>query len=169
MRTFLNKAADFVGFGRQEDVDDIDFGDESELAPVVDMYPDDKAPLFPGTEGRGSESLHKESFRRREEASVRESSPVDNRRIFSFEPASFEDVHQVGEAFRDGDTVIINVDALTKEEARRIIDFCIGLTFGLRGQFERIANRVFLLTPPTVEVVGERTVRSPRTSHRVQG
>ena len=49
----------------------------------------------------------------------------------------------------------MNVTDMREEEARRLIDFAAGLTFALRGGFERVTNRVFLLSPATVEVTGD--------------
>jgi cell division inhibitor SepF len=56
--------------------------------------------------------------------------------------------------------VIVNLTAMEATDAKRVVDFAAGLTFGLRGTIERVANRVFLLTPANTEIVsGDPAVR----------
>ncbi|MFD7923902.1 cell division protein SepF [Streptomyces sp. NPDC059740] len=74
-------------------------------------------------------------------------------RIATVTPESFRDARTVGELFRDGVPVIVNLTAMESADAKRVVDFAAGLTFGLRGSIDRIATRVFLLTPPAYEVV----------------
>ena len=74
------------------------------------------------------------------------------RRISTVHPRSFDDALQIGESFRDGVPVIMNLSDLPDSEARRVVDFAAGLTFGLEGSIERVTSRVFLLTPKNIEV-----------------
>ena len=60
----------------------------------------------------------------------------------------------IGEAFRDGVPVIINLTGMGEGDARRMVDFSAGLVFGLHGAIERVTPRVFLLTPASVEIDG---------------
>ncbi len=79
--------------------------------------------------------------------------PVQSlRRIVTVHPASYADARLIGESFRDGTPVIVNLEELADSEARRIIDFAAGLVFGLHGEIERVTARVFLLSPRDVEV-----------------
>ena len=64
------------------------------------------------------------------------------------------DAKAIGEAFRSGVPVIMNVTDLGENEAKRLVDFAAGLVFGLHGSISRITSKVFLLTPATVDVVG---------------
>jgi len=82
------------------------------------------------------------------------------RRIATITPDSFRDARLVGELFRDGVPVIVNLTAMEPADAKRVVDFAAGLTFGLRGSIDRVATRVFLLTPGDYKVVdGESGVR----------
>ncbi|MET7686262.1 cell division protein SepF [Streptomyces sp. NPDC005423] len=82
------------------------------------------------------------------------------RRIGTVTPDSFRDARAIGELFRDGVPVIVNLTAMEATDAKRVVDFAAGLTFGLRGTIERVANRVFLLTPANTEIVsGEIAAR----------
>lgn len=69
-------------------------------------------------------------------------------------PRSYNDAKAIGEAFRSGMPVIMNVTELGENEAKRLVDFAAGLVFGLHGSISRITSKVFLLTPANVDVVG---------------
>jgi cell division inhibitor SepF len=80
--------------------------------------------------------------------------------IATVTPHSFRDARGIGELFRDGVPVIMNLTAMEPSDAKRVVDFAAGLQFGLRGSIQRIAGRVFLLTPAEYQIVsGEATGR----------
>ena len=79
------------------------------------------------------------------------------RRISTVHPSSSGDARLIGEAFRDGTPVIMNLEELPDAEARRIVDFAAGLVFGMHGAIERVTARVFLLSPRDVEVSSQAT------------
>ncbi|MGP4114587.1 cell division protein SepF [Streptomyces sp. 4N509B] len=74
-------------------------------------------------------------------------------RIATVTPHSFRDARRIGELFRDGVPVVMNLTAMDAADAKRVVDFAAGLIFGLRGSIDRVATRVFLLTPPDYQVV----------------
>lgn len=76
---------------------------------------------------------------------------ADLRRIVTVHPSTYNEARVIGEAFRDGVPVIVNLTNMSESDARRMVDFSAGLVFGLRGAIERVTPRVFLLTPATVE------------------
>lgn len=77
------------------------------------------------------------------------------RRISTVHPRAYNDAKVIGEAFRVGTPVIINLTEMSDADAKRLVDFSAGLVFGLRGSIERVTNKVFLLSPATVEVASE--------------
>jgi cell division inhibitor SepF len=77
------------------------------------------------------------------------------RQITTVHPRSYNDAKVIGESFRDGIPVIMNVTDMGEGDAKRLVDFSAGLVFGLHGSIERVTNKVFLLSPSTVEVLGE--------------
>ena len=77
------------------------------------------------------------------------------RRITTVHPRSYNDARKIGEAFRDGTPVIINLSDMDDSDAKRLVDFSAGLIFGLHGAIERVTSKVFLLSPAHVEVVAE--------------
>ncbi|MDQ4500812.1 cell division protein SepF [Sinomonas sp. ASV322] len=86
-------------------------------------------------------------------AAVREDAGL--RQITTIHPRSYNDAKVIGESFRDGIPVIMNVTDMGEADAKRLVDFSAGLVFGLHGSIERVTNKVFLLTPSTIEVLGE--------------
>lgn len=80
------------------------------------------------------------------------SSAPSLRRIVTLRPQGFADAPQIGESFRDGIPVIMNLGDLPDAEARRLVDFAAGLIFALHGTIERVTHRVYLLSPKSVEV-----------------
>ncbi|GIG27897.1 cell division protein SepF [Cellulomonas marina] len=77
------------------------------------------------------------------------------RRITTIHPRSYNDARTIGEAFRGGTPVIMNLTDMDDADAKRLVDFSAGLIFGLHGAIERVTSKVFLLSPATVEIAGE--------------
>ncbi|WP_326691401.1 MULTISPECIES: cell division protein SepF [unclassified Streptomyces] len=82
-------------------------------------------------------------------------------KIATVTPDCFRDARGIGELFRDGVPVIVNLTAMESADAKRVVDFAAGLTFGLRGSIERVATRVFLLTPNDYKIVSNEDRRDP--------
>lgn len=76
----------------------------------------------------------------------------DLRRISTVHPTTYNEARVIGESFRDGTPVIMNLTEMSEADAKRMVDFSAGLVFGLHGSIERVTNRVFLLSPASVEV-----------------
>ncbi|MBN2026252.1 MAG: cell division protein SepF [Actinobacteria bacterium] len=93
----------------------------------------------------------------REEAKVTSIQAVPSKqvRMHMVEPKSFNDAEQIGQKFKSDIPVIINLQQADAELAKRLIDFSSGLTYGLDGGIQRVAEKVFLLSPHNVEVSAE--------------
>jgi cell division inhibitor SepF len=74
-------------------------------------------------------------------------------------PAAFNDAQEVGDKFREGYSVLINLQAADPELSRRLVDFASGLAYGLAGSMKPVAEKVFLLTPAGVQVSAEERRR----------
>jgi cell division inhibitor SepF len=74
-------------------------------------------------------------------------------------PRNFNDAQQVADQFKRSVPVILNLQTTDHELSKRMIDFCSGLTYSLDGGMQRIAEKVFLLTPRNVEVSAEEKAR----------
>ncbi len=75
--------------------------------------------------------------------------------ITTLHPTTYNEARTIGEHFRDGVPVIMNLTEMDESDAKRLVDFAAGLAFGLRGTIERVTNRVFLLSPANVQVTAE--------------
>jgi cell division inhibitor SepF len=80
-------------------------------------------------------------------------------RVHLVVPRSFNDAQQVADKFKEGIPVILNLQATDQELSKRLIDFSSGLTYALNGGMQRVADKVFLLTPRNVEVSAEERAR----------
>ncbi len=80
-------------------------------------------------------------------------------RITTLHPRTYNEARTIGEHFRDGTPVIMNLTEMDDGDAKRLVDFAAGLSFGLRGRIERVTNKVFLLSPEHVEVTAEDKAR----------
>jgi cell division inhibitor SepF len=79
--------------------------------------------------------------------------------ITTLHPTTYSEARTIGEHFRDGYPVIMNLTEMDEADAKRLVDFAAGLAFGLRGSFERVTNRVFLLSPANIQVTAEDKAR----------
>jgi len=75
-------------------------------------------------------------------------------------PRSFNDAQQIADKFKDHVPVILNLQSSDNELSKRLIDFASGLTYALDGSMQRVADKVFLLTPKNVELSAEERARA---------
>ena len=80
-------------------------------------------------------------------------------RITTLHPRTYNEARTIGEHFRDGVPVIMNLSEMDDSDAKRLVDFAAGLSFGLRGSIERVTNKVFLISPQNVSVTAEDKAR----------
>ena len=76
-------------------------------------------------------------------------------RIVTVHPTGFADARSIGEHYRDGTPVIINLTELDDADARRLVDFAAGLVFAMRGSMDKVTNKVFLISPPNQDPTAE--------------
>ena len=75
------------------------------------------------------------------------------------QPSAFNDAQEIGDKFREGTSVIMNLVGADPNLSRRLVDFASGLAYGLRGSMQAVADNVFLLTPAGVQVSAEERRR----------
>jgi cell division inhibitor SepF len=80
---------------------------------------------------------------------------ADVSRIITVHPRTYNEARNIGEHFRDGTPVIMNLSEMEDSDAKRLVDFAAGLIFGLHGTIERVTSKVFLLSPQNVKVAAE--------------
>jgi cell division inhibitor SepF len=85
-------------------------------------------------------------------------------RIVTISPRFYGEARAIGEYYRDGNPVIMNLSDMEENERKRLIDFASGLVFGHSGTIERVTSKVFLLTPPNVSVSSEEKSAAAQAS-----
>ncbi len=85
-------------------------------------------------------------------------------RITTIHPRTYNEAKTIGESFRAGTPVIMNLTDMNDADAKRLVDFAAGLVFGLHGAIERVTAKVFLLSPSHVEVSAEESTVEPSRS-----
>lgn len=118
-------------------------------------------------EERTSQPVRTGSVRRMDEprgaggvaTAVRPAEPVRvpraSQRITTLHPRTYNEARTIGEHFREGTPVIMNLSEMDDSDAKRLVDFAAGLIFGLRGSIERVTAKVFLLSPANVQITAE--------------
>ncbi|MGH3472755.1 MAG: cell division protein SepF [Nocardioidaceae bacterium] len=124
-----------------------------------DYYADDEASAAPAAPDTRPVKAVRED-RPREVASLNERRRptqvvAELSRITTLHPRNYNEARTIGEHFRDGTPVIMNLTEMDDNDAKRLVDFSAGLVFAVRGSIERVTNKVFLLSPPNVSVAAE--------------
>ena len=84
--------------------------------------------------------------------------------IFTIHPRFYNEARTVGEHFREGQPVLMNLSDMEESERKRLVDFASGLVFGHHGSIERVTSKVFLLTPANVRVSSEHKAAAAEAS-----
>jgi len=164
MASAMRKMAVYLGL--VED-DDRRFQDKYDSYEDYDEYDDDSDVVEPGSADYGGSSPREVAVARPDYgayafAETRVESvpqPVDLMRITTLHPRTYNEARTIGEHFREGTPVIMNLTEMVDSDARRLVDFAAGLIFGLRGSIDKVTNKVFLLSPANVEVTAEDKAR----------
>lgn len=143
----MRKMAVYLGLVEDEEIDDGYEDDEGydERAHVVRRQDE---PTLRVT--RPDEKVERPVTPRREAVDV-----LDTPRITTVHPRNYNEARLIGEHFREGTPVIMNLTDMDDADAKRLVDFSAGLVFGRHGSIERITAKVFLLTPANVEITAE--------------
>ena len=85
----------------------------------------------------------------------RRATAAEMSRITTLHPRTYNEARTIGEHFREGIPVIMNLSEMDDNDAKRLVDFAAGLVFAVHGTIERVTSKVFLLSPPNVTVAAE--------------
>ena len=158
----MRKVAAYLGLvedhGRYDEYDEFD---EYAGEAFEEMGTDgDDAEPRDGRDVRGERAATVASLADRRPMTVAPSrSTAEAPRIVTLHPRTYNDARALGEHFRDGIPVIMNLSDMDDVDAKRLVDFAAGLIFGLRGSIDRVTAKVFLLSPADVEVTAEDRAR----------
>jgi len=151
MAGFWKKALIYLGLVEEED----------ELEPLPEVHEPPQLetvrPIRTSTESTSVRRLG-------DEATGAASGPASTVRsvppqVHIVEPRNFNDAKEIGDRLRIDSPVIMNLQQVEPDLAKRLVDFASGLTYGLSGSIQKVAERVFLLSPQGVEVSAEETQR----------
>ncbi|MFN2628923.1 MAG: cell division protein SepF [Gaiellaceae bacterium] len=164
-----NKTLVYFGIAEEEDWDDNGYVTDDDLQRSYAERPNVRR-LTPRRQQRdfddwtdpepAGESQTAAMRSERRQRSVVEALPGPSAvRVHLVVPRSFNDAQQIADKFKQGIPVILNLQSSDSELAKRLIDFASGLTYALDGGMQRVADKVFLLTPRNVEVSAEERAR----------
>ena len=156
----LRKTMEYLGLAESDErFDDYDAYPEDETARERDLPVRQDAPVraVRDEDERPRQGGEVAQLPRRTPVSqvVREPKMSELNRITTIHPRTYNEAKKIGESFREGTPVIMNLTGLDDSDAKRLVDFSAGLIFGLHGAIERVTNKVFLLSPAHVEVTAE--------------
>ncbi|PZF80117.1 cell division protein SepF [Jiangella anatolica] len=157
----MRKVAVYLGLVEDRDRYDDEYEDyEDADEAYADEEPEE---VLPERRERPSEREHTATVAqladRRPVAAVRRAPAMREARITTLHPRTYNEARTLGEHFRDGTPVIMNLSEMDEADAKRLVDFAAGLIFGLRGSIDRVTAKVFLLTPADVSVTAEDKAR----------
>lgn len=147
--------------------DDEDYDEDETLAPHEELersYQErPNVRKLSGARGRSDyDDIFAEEPRRRSTSQVVraiEPSRPSRVEVHLVVPKNFNDAQQVADKFKIDVPVIINLQGADSDLAKRLIDFCSGLTYAMDGGMQRVGDKIFLLTPRNVEVSAEERAR----------
>jgi cell division inhibitor SepF len=150
MASAMRKMAVYLGLVEE----DRRYQDKYEEYEEYDEY-DDPADVVEPTPSRADYAAYATDHR--VEPAVAQQ--VELARITTLHPRTYNEARTIGEHFREGTPVIMNLTEMVDSDARRLVDFAAGLIFGLRGSIDKVTNKVFLLSPANIEVTAEDKAR----------
>lgn len=151
----LKNAAAWLGLVTDDRYEDDRYND-NELTANVDVRDQQSANVHELERRRGSQPVMN-TEERSDRVEPVEPAPrtADVSRIITVHPRTYNEARTIGEHFRDGVPVIMNLSDMEDADAKRLVDFSAGLIFGLHGTIERVTSKVFLLSPQNVNVTAE--------------
>lgn len=146
----MRKMGEYLGLVEQADYDEYD--DEPSVVVPVEREVEPRQARPAVTRGPVA-NLDEHRHEQRRQRAV---APVHSlARIETVTPRAYNDARTVGEHFRDGVPVIMNLSEITDSEAKRLVDFAAGLVFSAHGSINRVTAKVFLLSPAGIDVTDE--------------
>ncbi|CUR54026.1 Cell division protein SepF [metagenome] len=156
----MRKIGEYLGLLEETERYDDEFGYDDEADEATEPTPVRSArpAVRPSAEARTKPApVSSISERRRPTGPVSGPTGVvaELSRITTLHPSTYNEARTVGENYRDGTPVIMNLSEMDDADAKRLVDFAAGLIFATRGTIERVTAKVFLLSPPNVTVAAE--------------
>ena len=152
----VNKFLKVIGIGGNEDEVYGDGYDENYNDDEYIEETDDDADMY--SQQGGARSRARASVREVEDANNRPTKVISvnngmsSSKMVITQPTCYNDVEEVGTYLKSKKSVIINLENVGKEDARRVLDFLSGATFMIEGNIQKVSSLIYLMTPRTVEI-----------------
>ncbi len=147
MASAMRRMGEYLGLVEQAEYDDaLEYETQPQAAPSVRAAAPQAAPT------RNAPTRNVTALDDRRPAGL---SVADLARIETVTPRTYNDARTIGESFRSGVPVIMNLSDIGDDDAKRLVDFAAGLVFAVHGTINRITAKVFLLSPEGVQVSDE--------------
>ncbi|WP_205474621.1 cell division protein SepF [Nocardioides sp. SYSU D00038] len=153
----MRKIGEYLGLLEDTGRYDDDYDDYTEETHPVAAAP--RSARAPREAREGHAQVADLAERRRPVPAAPASVVAELSRITTLHPRTYNEARTVGENYRDGTPVIMNLTDMDDNDAKRLVDFAAGLIFATRGSIERVTSKVFLLSPPNVSVTAEDKAR----------
>jgi cell division inhibitor SepF len=163
--SFTHKALTWLGLADDEaEYEDFDGYDDQVASPPPAratrsyVHPVEPEPMPPSGTIR---TIHRDEMASvpQQRATVKPITPAFGAKVHLVAPAQFADAQEIGDRLKANQPVIVNLQNVERDLARRMIDFCSGAAYALGGSMDKVADQVFLLTPSNVEVSAEEKRR----------
>lgn len=141
----FNKFMNMLNIGSSEDEDIEDYEDEDEVQEETSKY----------RAGRNFNQIEEDSpysARNIQSKVIPMNTAVSSSKMVITQPNCYEDVQEIGDYLKNRKSVIVNLESVSKEDARRILDFMSGATFTVEGTIQKVSNLIYLITPRNVEI-----------------
>jgi cell division inhibitor SepF len=151
----MRKMGVYLGLLEDADGEYVDVENDYDEQPVRRAEPESSRPVANLAERRRPSAPAQRAAGSGASANPAATSVAPLSRITTLHPRTYNEARVIGENFRDGVPVIMNLSEMDDTDAKRLVDFAAGLVFSVRGSIERVTNKVFLLSPPNVSVAAE--------------
>jgi cell division inhibitor SepF len=150
-----NRTLVYFGIAEEEEWDESGYVTNEQLEESYRRRDRQNVRRLPNAPEEDDWTSNEEPPRSRRQPRLRSVDPGPPAKVHLVVPRSFNDAQQIADRFKASVPVILNLQSADTDLSKRLIDFASGLTYALDGSMQRVADRVFLLTPASVTVTAE--------------
>jgi len=149
----MNKLMNAIGIGsEEEEYEDIEYNNEEETLEENEVESFYKSPFKSGRSFKDIERESQYSSRNLQSKVIPINAAVSSSKMVITQPTCYDEVEAIGEYLKNKKSIIINLENVGKEDARRILDFMSGAAFMVEGTIQKVSNLIYLITPKNVEI-----------------
>ena len=152
MAAIINKLMNAIGIGEEEEYEEVDYNNEEE---TLDDNEEENYYKPSYKSSRSFKDIERESqysTRNLQSKIVPINAAVSSSKMVITQPTCYDEVEAIGEYLKNKKSIIINLENVGKEDARRILDFMSGAAFMVEGTIQKVSNLIYLITPKNVEI-----------------